>query len=70
MARAVGADLGAARRDGRLDEDALALIIARCSACGHAAECTRWLARHGAGAEAPPSFCALRDDLLRLARRP
>ena len=69
MARAIGVDLTAARRDGRLDEDAQALLIARCSACGHGAECTHWLARHGAGAEAPPAFCALRADLLKLVRR-
>jgi hypothetical protein len=68
MARALGLSISGALRDERLTHDDLSLIVARCVACGRKADCTQWLAHHGAGAPDLPEYCAIAPDLRAVAR--
>ncbi len=68
MARALGLSLSGALRDKRLTGDDLSLMVARCVACGRKADCTQWLAHHGAGAPDLPGYCAIAPDLRALAK--
>lgn len=57
MARVLGVNLTDAVIDGWMSREELARLVDRCQACGHAADCTGWLA-HTARAAALPDYCA------------
>lgn len=69
MARALGVNLSAAIHAGGLTRPALDTLVARCQACGHAADCLPWLGRNATGAEALPTYCENRVRLDALRRR-
>ena len=63
MARSIGVNLSGAISEGWMTRDDLGVMVVRCRMCGRAAQCTSWLGRNGAGAEALPDFCANKTDL-------
>lgn len=69
MARTVGADLNAALKDGRLQRADFSQLIATCCACGQMQRCMDWMALQGPGADHPPAFCPIGQELERLNRR-
>ena len=56
MARISGVSLPKAVVEGWLPRSELEVLIARCAACSHGAECEAWLAR-SPDARAMPDFC-------------
>ena len=69
MARALGVNLSAAIHTGGLSRSALDGLVARCQACGHAADCLPWLGRNAGRAAALPTYCENRVPLDALRRR-
>lgn len=66
MADTVGADLGAALIDGRLDAQGLRSAVMSCTACDCEVACQHWLDQNAEGAAATPDYCrngALLDRL-------
>lgn len=69
MARALGVNLSGAIHTGGLSRSGLDDLVARCQACGHAADCLPWLGRNAVGAAALPTYCENRVPLDALRRR-
>jgi len=66
MSETVGADLGEAIAEGRIDAEMLRAATISCAGCDEAAECPSWLDDHAAGAEAPPDYCRNRNLMMAL----
>lgn len=69
MARAVGADLEHAQRDGILTEADWAEMVTLCRGCADVETCERWLKQRELGVDAAPPVCGnaeLLDDLANL----
>ncbi|MDJ0825240.1 MAG: DUF6455 family protein [Rhodobacter sp.] len=69
VARALGLNLTEALADGRLDRNGYAMLVAECQACGHATECTAWMASRKAAAGEAPVFCPALPRLNDIAIR-
>lgn len=67
MAAAAGLDLEEQAVSGVFKFDEIAEAVLRCSRCGNAAACRRWLAAAAGPAAAPPDFCRNRDLLAYLS---
>lgn len=69
MAKALGVDLVAAFRAGRITQAGYAGMVTRCRHCSDPAGCRRWLGRHETrgSATAPPAYCENIDFLESLA---
>lgn len=65
MAQTVGADIGGAMEEGRLDPARYRSAVMRCTTCEAAEECPGWMASHP-GAAAAPGYCKNRDLMAAL----
>lgn len=68
MAKASGADLAAAREDGRLSAEGWSALVNRCRECRWAERCQEWLPAQEAGRARLPDGCVNRAALGKLAR--
>lgn len=69
MARVVGVNLTDAVVDGWLTRIELGRLVDRCQSCGHAADCTDFLA-HSVAAPSLPTFCCNKAGIEALAPKP
>ena len=67
MAETVGANLGDAVIDGRLDATGVRSALVACARCNAAEECVHWMDEHADGAAHPPGYCRNSALLDRLA---
>jgi len=67
MAETVGADIGDAIIDGRLDAIGVRSALIACAGCGSAEECVHWMDAHPDGAQHAPDYCRNATLLDRLA---
>ncbi len=66
MADTVGADIGDALLDGKIDGQGLRAAVFQCMTCDSAEQCPDWMEAHADGAESAPEYCRNRQMLRRL----
>ena len=57
MAQTVGVDLEQAVLDDTLRVDYISTAVLRCTDCGNADHCARWLDAHAGGTDKPVEYC-------------
>lgn len=68
MADRLGVSPGSALAAGRLTEESLGEMVARCRQCAKSDECILWMVENADGAGEAPGYCLNSEELGQLAR--